>query len=41
MGSTIVVYEVCDADSEDSTVEAGVEAGDAFTLDDAADCIWD
>ena len=33
---TVVVDKVCDADAEESRVEAGIEAGDALALDDAA-----
>lgn len=36
-GPTVVVDEICDADAEESRVEARVEAGNAFSLDDAAD----
>lgn len=35
-GGTVVVYEVRDADAEEGGVEPGVEACDAFALDDAA-----
>lgn len=37
--STVVVDEVCDSDAEQGRVHAGVEAGDALALDDAAGSI--
>lgn len=37
----VIINEVGDADAKDGAVETRVEAGEALTLDDAADSVWD